>query len=121
MSKLMLASAASTVFAAVTSITAGSHFSLGQSSISHADFPDGAKELDALLYDVLRMDVRGSKAALLDNVTFPPCIQVVIVLDKHMNISKMDHIMAAYSVMDKNTYKSDALSSMTPFMGALEA
>jgi hypothetical protein len=110
--------AASTASAAVTSITAGSHFSLGQSSIPYADFPDGAKELDALLYNVLRMNVRGTKSALLDNVTFPSYIQGMIVLDKHMNISKMDRIMAAYSVMDKITYKSDALSFMTSFMGA---
>ena len=39
---------ASTVSAAVTSITAGSHFSLGQSSIPYADFPDGAKECHQL-------------------------------------------------------------------------
>ena len=42
----------------------------------------------------------------------------MIVLDKHMNISKMDRIMAAYSVMDKITYKSDALSFMTSSIGA---
>ena len=102
----------------MTSHTAGSHFALGQSSVPYADFPDGAKELDANLYNVLRMNVRGSKAALLDNVTFPSYMQGMIVLDKHMNISKMDRIMAAYSIMDKITYKNDALSFMTNFMGA---
>ena len=111
------AAAASSV-SNVTSHTAGSHFALNQSSIPYADFPDGAKELDANLYNVLRMNVRGSKAALLDNVTFPSYMQGMIVLDKHMNISKMDRIMAAYSIMDKITYKNDALTFMTNFMGA---
>jgi hypothetical protein len=111
-------SAAASSVSNVTSHTAGSHFALGQSSVPYADFPDGAKELDANLYNVLRMNVRGSKAALLDNVTFPSYMQGMIVLDKHMNISKMDRIMAAYSIMDKITYKNDALSFMTNFMGA---
>ena len=96
----------------------GSHFALGQSSIRYADFPREAKELDGLLYNILRMNVKGTKHCILDNVTFPSYIQGMIVLDKHMNISRMDRVMAAFTTFNTIKYNGNALGFMTSFLGA---
>ena len=40
---------------------ASGHFSLGHHAIAYDDLPEEAKTLDALLYNVLRMNIKGSK------------------------------------------------------------
>ena len=64
------------------------------------------------------MNVKGTKQALLDNVTFPSYIQGTIVLDKHMNISKMDRNMAAYGTFDNLKWKGNALDFQATVMAA---
>jgi hypothetical protein len=106
--------------AAAPTVSSGSHFSLGQSRVAYCDFefPHEARDLDSMLYNILRMNVKGTKQALLDNVTFPSYIQGMIVLDKHMNISKMDRIMAAYGTFDDLKWKGNALDFQTTVMTA---
>ena len=91
----------------------GSVFTTGQHSVRYDDLSTQTKQLDALLYNVLRMNVRGSKAALLSSVTFPSYVQGILILDKHMGISKMDRIVRAFSSLDKLTYSGDALKFQT--------
>ena len=64
------------------------------------------------------MNVKGTKQALLDNVTFPSYIQGMIVWDKHMNISKMDRTVAAYGTFDNLKWKGNALDFQTIVMAA---
>ena len=106
---------ASTFLSAAPS-QAGSHFTLGSHSVRYADLPDEAKELDRTLYNIIRLNVKGSKQQLLICVTFPSYVQAVLILDKHMNISKMDRIMAAFTAFDKLVYKGNALQFQTEFM-----
>lgn len=69
------------------------HFTLGAHSVRYTDLTDQTKTLDAMLYNVLRMNVKGSKGSLLSCVTFPSYVQAICVLEKHMSISRMDRIM----------------------------
>ena len=90
--------------------SASSSFALGSHSIAYADFPDEAKELDQTLYNILRLNVKGSKNALLSHVTFNSYVQGVIVLHQHINISRMDRIIRAFNQMDKCVFKGSALA-----------
>ena len=54
------------------------HFSLGQHSLAYDDLPQEAKTLDALLYNVLRMNIKGSKQSVIACVTFPSYVQAVM-------------------------------------------
>ena len=94
-------------------VSSGSLFTSGQHSIRYSDLSEDTKQLDALLYNVLRMNIRGSKVSLLSSVTFPSYVQAILILDKHMSISKMDRIVTAFTAMDKLTYSGDALKFQT--------
>ena len=104
--------------AASSSVTSNSsgHFSLGMHSIRYIDLPDETQALDRMLYNVLRMNVKGSKGSLLSCVTFPSYVQAVCVLDKHMSISRMDRIMRLYDAWDKLTYTGNVMAFQTKFM-----
>ena len=64
--------ARSTVLGSQVTQSAGSglsgQFSLGQHHTSFADLPDVSKKLDAVLYNILRMNSKGSIASLLQYV-----------------------------------------------------
>ena len=96
---------------------AGGSFALGQHAIAYCDLPDAAKELDQTLYNILRLNVKGSKNALLSHVTFNSYVQGVIVLHHHINISRMDRIIRAFNQMDKCVFKGSALAFQTEFLG----
>ena len=66
-----------------------------------------ARELDALLYNVLRMCVKGAKSVLLECVQFPSYVQGIIVLTRHHDISRNDRITQAYAGMDDLSYNGD--------------
>ena len=70
--------------------------SMGSQSLNHAgsywDLSPEARDLDSLLYNVLRMCVKGSKRVLLECVQFPSYIQGVVVLMRHHDISRNDRI-----------------------------
>lgn len=72
-----------------------STFSLGTHRIAYSELPEEARTLDRMLYNVLRMSIKGSKQSVLACVTFPSYVQAVCVLDKHMAISRLRRIMAA--------------------------
>jgi hypothetical protein len=91
-------------------------FSLGRSAVSYAELSDEVKNLDALLYNVVRMNVKGSRNSLLSCVTFPSYVQAVCVLARHMDISKIDRIMRAFSGWDKLTYQGDVMKFQVEVM-----
>ena len=55
----------------VGSASTGSTFSLGTHSVAYNDLPVAARILDAMLYNIFKMSIKGSKQALLQCVTFP--------------------------------------------------
>lgn len=95
----------------------GSLFTTGEHPLKYSDLSEQTKQLDGLLYNVLRMNVKGSKHSLLASVTFPSYVQAILILDKHMGISKMDRIVRAFSSLDKLTYAGDALKFQTEALG----
>jgi hypothetical protein len=80
---------------------------LQKAPTAYRDLPDRSKQLDRLLYNVLKMIVKGSKASMLDCVMKPSYVQGVIVLINHMDISKFDRITAAIFRMDRLQYNGD--------------
>jgi hypothetical protein len=86
---------------------------------TYLELPDKSKTLDALLYNVLKMIVKGSKNALLACVMFPSYVQAVIVLINHMDISKYDRITRAIFRMDKLTYSGDVHIFQVECMNAI--
>ena len=83
-----------------TATTTPGHFSLGTHSVTYDDLPAEARSLDGLLYNVICMNIRGTKQQLLSCVTFPSYVQAVCVLSKHMGISRMERVMSAFSEFD---------------------
>lgn len=66
-----------------------------------------SRTLDSMLYNVLRVNVKGSKNALLSCVKFPSYVQAICVLYKHMDISRNDRKLRALEAADRLTYKGD--------------
>ena len=67
----------------VGSASTGSAFSLGTHSVAYNELPLAARTLDAMLYNIFKMSIKGLKQALLQCATFPSYVQAVIVLVKH--------------------------------------
>ena len=63
--------------------TGSSAFTLGSHSVSYGDFPEEAKQLDQTLYNIPRINVKGTKNALFSHVTFNSYVQGIIVLYQH--------------------------------------
>jgi hypothetical protein len=107
--------------AAPSAVTGGSgatgQFSLGQHHTAFSDLPDVSKKLDAVLYNILRMNIKGSIASLLNFVRFPSYVQAICILVKSMDLSRLDRIMAAFSAFDKLAYTGDAMLYQSSFMG----
>ena len=76
---------------------AGSYYELSQE----------ARDLDSLLYNVLRMCVKGAKSVLLECVQFPSYVQGIIVLMRHHDISRNDRVTQAFIAMDQLNYNGD--------------
>ena len=72
----------SAVGSATTGGTGGT-FTLGIHKTAYKDLPAAARKCDAILYNIFKLSIRGSKQALLKSVTFPSYVQAVIVLVKH--------------------------------------
>ena len=83
---------------------------LGKATIPYRDLPTESINLDCLMYNVLRMNIKGSKASLLECVAFPSYVQAICVLHKHMDISKSDRKTQAFASMDKLQLKTDVKS-----------
>ena len=80
---------------------------LYEAGINYFDMNADSLQLDAMLYNVLRMYVKGGKSILLDCVQFPSYVQVMCVLYKHCDMSKNDRITRAFDKLDKLTYNGD--------------
>lgn len=87
--------------------SASTAFTLLAANVKYRDMSAASRTLDALLYNILKMNVKGSKNALLSCVTFPSYVQAVSVLVKHMDISRNDRKTRAFEQADKLTYRGD--------------
>ncbi len=95
----------------------GGNFSLGTHSVRYRDLPEEAEALDEVLYNVMRMNIKGSKSALLNCVTFPCYVQAaMIVLDKHMSISRIQRMMSAFTAMEQLAFAGDVMVFQTQFI-----
>jgi hypothetical protein len=92
------------------------YLTLGQHHLAFSDLPQESRELDAMLYNVLLMNVKGSKNGLLLSVTFPSYIQGMIILHKHMDLSRLDRIMNAFAELQKLSFQGDVAQFQTQFM-----
>ena len=90
--------------------------SVMKSAGSYYDLSEGARTLDRMLYSVLRQLVKGSKAVILDSVSFPSYIQGICLLVKHCEINRNNRIQKAFQGVDTIELKDDAMSWATTSM-----
>ena len=74
---------------------------------NYFEMTEGARELDALMYNVLVLHVKGSKKSLLESVAFESYIQAIMILQKHCDISKSDRKTKALLGMEKLKFTGD--------------
>ena len=103
--------------AAVGSANTSSTFTLGTHSVAYKDLPLAARKLDAVLYNIFKLSIRGSKETLLQSVTFPSYVQPVIVLVKHMDISRMARIGHAFTGLHNLVFHGDVHRFQSDFLG----
>ena len=96
-----------TVQSATSGLTGTTANSLHTSGTKYMDLPEASRRLDAPLYNVLIMNVKGTENSILQCVAFPPYVQARIVLHKHMALSASHRKTQAFSRMDRLDYKSD--------------
>ena len=69
--------------------------------------PKECHALDAMLYNILRLNVKGIKSELLSSVMFPSYVQGMIVLYKHMEINRTDRKVRTFSQAEALTFDGD--------------
>jgi len=82
-------------------------YTLGQAGSNYMDLPKASRILDGMLYNVLLMNVKGTKSALLRCVKFPSYVLARIVLHKHMDISRNERKTKAIAAVDMLSYNGD--------------
>ena len=87
---------------------------------SYYNLSEGARNLDRMLYAVLRHLIKGPKAVILDSVSFPSYIQGICLLVKHCEINKNDCIQKAFQGVDGIELKDDAMSWATTSMARIK-
>ena len=65
------------------------------------------RTLDTMLYNILRLNIKGSKSELLSSVMFPSYVQGMIGIYKHMEINCTDHKTRAFSSADSLVFDGD--------------
>ena len=80
--------------------------------------PPKVQLLDGRLYNILRQCVKGTKVALLEHVTFPSYVQGMCNLHKHMGMSRLHRMKAAFACMTQLSYKGSVTQFQTEFMQA---
>ena len=60
-----------------------------------------------MLYNVIRMNVKGSKNEMLRHVSFPSYVQGMCVLYKHVDICAVGRKTSAFEKMDDLQFKGD--------------
>ena len=83
------------------------------------DMPRETLVLDSLLFNVLRMNVKGHKAALLD-LAGPSYVQAICVLHKHIAISRNDRKTRAFAMMNQLQYKGDVSTYQVEAMNCVK-
>ena len=111
------AAARSVTFGAKSGATGG-HFSLAPASTSYWDLPEKTLEFDGLMYNVLKLNITGPAAALLEHTQIPSYVQAIIILTKHYNLSRLQRVQAAFEVIDKINYSGDPMAFQVSFMAA---
>jgi hypothetical protein len=71
------------------------------------DFSAEEKALDGMLYNVLKMNVKGTKNEMLRHVSFPSYVQGMCVLYKHVDICSVGRKIIAFEKMDQLQFKGD--------------
>ena len=82
--------------------------------------PLKSRELDQLLFSTLKHCVRGSKSLLLDSVAFASYAQGVIILTKHMEISRLNRKASAFSKLRKLEFRGDVHSYQVECMSRVQ-
>lgn len=84
------------------------------------DLPEKSRELDALLYSTMLTCVKGTKRHLLMNgVSHPSYVQCVVILTKHMDISRVNRKAACFKALLKMEYRGDAHAFQTVCMARI--
>ena len=92
------------------------HFTLGEHHTKYEALGDDVKILDMTLHNVLKMVVKGSKNMLLTSMTFPSYVQGVILLYKHMSMSRLQRMMSAFRAMDDLSFTGNVGLFQTQFV-----
>ena len=90
-----------------TPSVAPSAFSLGKSKLPYHMLDEKTIALDNMLYNILRLNVKGTKCELLASVMYPSYVQGMIVLYKHMEINRNDRKTRAFSQADGLIFDGD--------------
>ena len=82
---------------------------LGTASAEHKykDFDLETIELDQRLYSVLQQCIKGSRAAILEQVICPSYVQAVIVFHQHLNLSASDRKVRALDSISTLRFSGD--------------
>ena len=97
----------------------GGTFGLGKAQIPFRDLPAATKELDGMLYNILLMNLKGSKNALLFCVKDPSYVQACIVLSKHINISRNERKTKVLEAFDKLRFTGNVQAYQIESMGVI--
>ena len=70
------------------------------------------------MYNVLKLNVTGPAAALLEHTEYPSYVQAIIILTKHYNLSRLQRVQGAFDTIDKINYSGDPMAFQVTFMAA---
>lgn len=87
-----------------TGRTAESAFQLHPAPGPFRDLTQESRDLDSMLYNILLMNLKGSKNSLLFCVKDPSYVQAVIVLAKHINISRNERKTKILDLFDQHKF-----------------
>ena len=85
-----------------------SAFAMPSAGLMYRDLPRESRTLDGLLYNALLMNVKGSANTLLECVQHPSYIQGMIVLVKHIDVSRSDRKTRAFEGVDQIKFREYA-------------
>ena len=86
----------------------------------YTDFSAEEQALDGMLYNVLKMNVKGSKNEMLRHVSFPSYVQGMCVLYKHVDICAVGRKTMAFDKMDELQFKGDIQSYQIEAISAIQ-
>ena len=90
-----------------TSSGRGSGRALNKAGKKLHEMDPKVQEFDQLLYNILSMNVKGTKNELLRHVSFPSYVQGMCILSKHIDICQTGRKTKAFDSMDELQFKGD--------------